>query len=96
MDEKEIFDKELDNKDGKGDYKESIKCLSIFAALLIVFKYCLPSFEINNLFIWFIYSLIIFIINFILVTIIYKGLKKDKFMDRMLKLVKEKLLHAKN
>lgn len=76
-------------------YKESMKSISIFAILLGIFHYILSDFYVSNLLVWFIYSMIIFIINAVIVVIIYKLLKKDTFIKRLLELVKEKF-NAKN
>ena len=77
-------------------YRESIKCTVIFALLISLFSFGCSRFYINNLLVWFVYSLIIFIINLLIVTFIYKILKKDNFMERMVKLIKEKFAHGKS
>lgn len=77
-------------------YKESILFIALFSVLLILFKFLFSNFNINNLLIWFIYSIIIFIINFVIVTIVFKLIKKCEFLDRFINIIKEKFHYAKN
>ena len=78
-------------------YRESIKSTFIFALLLFIVNSIFSRFNnIDSLLVWFLYSLQIFIINFIVVTIIYKLLKKDAFMSRAVELVKGKFHHGKS
>lgn len=77
-------------------YLESILFTGIFAILLVIFKFSFSNFYISNLLQWFIYSLVIFIINLVLVTFVYKIMNKCVFFDRVFNLLKEKMFHGKS
>jgi len=72
--------KEVLNKSPKKYHSNNIKFILIAGILgLIVF---LIPFKSNNIFIWFLVSGIVFIVNLILVTILYKMLDELRFISR--------------
>lgn len=85
-----IINKKIFNSDNFTYYKDSAKYISFFIGLIFAFELLYPSFEINNILTWFINSFIIFIINAILVVLIYKVFCECKFFDRIKGLIKER------
>ena len=73
--------------------KYYLDCLNFFLILFVnsALLYKLYSiFPVKNMFVWFISSIIIFIINLVLTLIEFKLIKKDKFMKRFLKFKRSK------
>ena len=76
-------------------YKQSFKLLlGAIISIIIVFVITIP-FKINNLFIWFIYGVIIFILNFIVTIFYYYFTKENDFIKRFYSIIKEKLKKVK-
>lgn len=79
-------------KDNKINYyKQSFKLLAIAVLSIIVCYYISKLFVLNNLLVWFLYGLVIFIINFIIITFYFVLIKEDVFINRFKKIILEKI-----
>ncbi len=92
-----ILNKAIFKRKKLGYYKSSITSFIVYGILLSLFYFIVPLFNlnINNLLTWFVYSLVIFILNLIVTTLIYKVIGELKFLNRFIDMIKEKF-HAKN
>lgn len=76
-------------------YSQSFKMIfgNIFSIILIGILY--KIFSISNIIIWFIFGILSFIINFLIITIYFKLIKEDLFMKRFKELILKKLKRYK-
>lgn len=77
-------------------YKDTGKYTLVYLILLFLFYYLYPKNNINNLLIWFINSLIMFIINGTLTILIYKKIGDFKYFNRVKEIIKGRLKHGKS
>ena len=64
-------------------YRDSIMFFIMIIISIALFKFVMSYIAIPNLILWFIYGIIIFVLNFVLACVLFKLLGKDKFFKRI-------------
>lgn len=76
-------------------YKQSFKLIAGNVISIVILGFLYKLFPIKNLILWFLFGMICFIINFIIITGYYKLIKENAFIERVKEIILEKIRRTK-